>query len=65
MKIIKEGRLPVTLTTVVRGTCNNCGCVVEDEKDTKLVRGFSVVSCPTYGCGLTILLLPYNDKPYL
>lgn len=58
MKIIKEGKLPTPCKLVMEGTCEHCGCVVQEEREDPLtkLRGVTKVKCPTYGCPGDILM---------
>ena len=66
MKVIRMGRSPTT--TVYRGTCSTCGCVVECEPAE--VGEFNCgeeyydgVRCPTPGCKRVIEVRPRIHKP--
>lgn len=50
MKVIKEGKLPGFKKRTLRGTCTNCGCVVEEEYEEKIIICAPVILCPTDGC---------------
>ena len=69
MKIIKQGKLPTPCKVVMEGTCTHCGCVVQEEYESRLIqlRGIAKVKCPTYGCTEDILMfgmLPPTPTEY-
>ena len=64
MKIIKEGKLPTPTKVLMVGTCNHCGCIVQEEYESNLVqyRRIYTVKCPTHGCVEDILMFPTLPK---
>lgn len=64
MKIIKEGKLPTPIKVLMEGTCNHCGCVVQEEYESNLLQAREVykVKCPTYGCIEDILMFTILPK---
>lgn len=59
MKVIKEGKLPEIKKRTLRGTCTNCGCVVEDDYYYCLTPvSNQTIACPTSWCYNPIYLLP-------
>lgn len=66
MKIIKEGKLPKKVHPVLKGTCGNCGCVIEcDPSEVSGVRGgIAYAKCPTDGCDKHITVIPKMEDEY-
>lgn len=65
MEILREGRIP---TTVYRGTCSTCGCIVECEQEEVVEYYwagdyYDGVRCPTPGCKQVIEVRPRTHKP--
>ena len=57
MKVIKEGKLPDVKKRTLRGTCTNCGCVVEEDYEWLVNMTIPTVMCPTSGCNKPIYML--------
>lgn len=65
MRIIKEGELPQEHKVTLRGKCDNCGCVIEEEYGQRVVRSIPYVDCPTEGCNKSIFMLKKYHTDYL
>jgi hypothetical protein len=71
MKILKPGTLPVREPEVWRGTCHNCGCMVELDGNEVKQRphslsadgSSSVFKCPQQGCpeAINLKLVVFRD----
>ena len=57
MKVVREGKLPGLKKHTLRGTCTNCGCIVEEDYEGLLSIIVPTVMCPTNGCNRSIYML--------
>lgn len=62
MKVIKEGKLPEIKKRTLRGTCTNCGCVVEEEYAFLLTMVIPTVVCPTSWCNKSIFMFQKHPE---